>query len=64
MNFNSLFFPAPSKHYSCATHFGEMIYLPKVKVGEVAKLCLENSCWEKHEHYVPCLFIQKTLKQK
>ncbi len=29
MNFNSLFFPAPSHHYSMTTHFGEMIYLPK-----------------------------------
>ena len=29
MNFNSLFFPAPSVHYSVNTHFGEMIYIPK-----------------------------------
>ena len=29
MNFNSLFFPAPSIHYSVNTHFGEMIYIPK-----------------------------------
>jgi len=29
MNFNSLFFPAPSQHYSVNTHFGEMIYIPK-----------------------------------
>ena len=29
MNFNSLFFPAPKDHYSCITHFGEMIYIPK-----------------------------------
>ena len=29
MNFNSLFFPAPSNHYSMNTHFGEMIYIPK-----------------------------------
>ena len=30
MNFNSLFFPAPSNHYSIMTHYGEMIYIPKV----------------------------------
>lgn len=30
MNFNSLFFPAPSDHYSMCTHFGEMIFIPKV----------------------------------
>ena len=29
MNFNSLFFPAPSVHYNMTTHFGEMIYIPK-----------------------------------
>ena len=29
MNFNSLFFPAPSQHYSMNTHFGELIYIPK-----------------------------------
>ena len=29
MEFNSLFFPAPSVHYSVNTHFGEMIYIPK-----------------------------------
>ena len=29
MNFNSLFFPAPSNHYTMTTHFGEMIYIPK-----------------------------------
>jgi len=30
MNFNSLFFPSPKEHYSCITHFGELIYIPKV----------------------------------
>ena len=30
MNFNSLFFPAPRDHYSVCTHFGEMMYIPKV----------------------------------
>jgi hypothetical protein len=30
MNFNSLFFPAPRDHYTMCTHFGEMIYIPKV----------------------------------
>ena len=29
MNFNSLFFPAPTNHYNVTTHFGEMIYIPK-----------------------------------
>ena len=29
MDFNSLFFPAPRDKYTCLTHFGEMIYLPK-----------------------------------
>ena len=29
MNFNSLFFPAPTHHYSMTTHYGEMIYIPK-----------------------------------
>lgn len=56
MDFNSLFFPAPAKHYSCVTHFGEMIYLPKV-LGAVAKLCFEPNCFERHEVYIPCLFI-------
>jgi len=59
MDFNSLFFPAPKKHYSCVTHFGEMIYLPKV-TGPVAKLCFENNCFESHQVYIPCLFIKKT----
>ena len=30
MDFNSLFFPAPKDTYNMCTHFGEMIYIPKV----------------------------------
>jgi len=57
MDFNSLFFPAPKEHYNCVTHFGEMIYLPK----KDSNLCLDAGCFESHQLYIPCLFIQKTL---
>ena len=64
MNFNSFFFPAPSDRYSCVSHFGELIYLPKMYVQEedckVAKIVHDQP---KQATYIPCLMIQqKSLK--
>lgn len=61
MDFNTLFFPAPSDSYTSLTHFGELIYLPKIKstvnnietikiVTEVPKGC--------QAIYIPCLWMQ------
>jgi len=62
MDLNGIFFPAPRDRYNCVTHFGEMIYLPKVIVKEngldVAKIDVK----EKNEAiYIPCLLIQHKL---
>jgi hypothetical protein len=37
MDLNAFFFPAPRYRYTCNTHFGEMIYLPKVIIQEDGK---------------------------
>jgi len=68
MDFNSLFFPAPKDKYTCLTHFGEMLYLPKrlqtLPDGSlVASLAKEDSLPAIDTIYLPCLLIKhKQLK--
>ena len=69
MDFNSLFFPAPSDKYSCVTHFGEMIYLPKLVQKQqdgssIAKAVLDTATHEDENCfiYIPCLMIQHRNK--
>jgi hypothetical protein len=69
MDFNSLFFPAPTDKYSCVTHFGEMIYLPKFVSKQqdgssIAKVVLDTTTHEDENCciYIPCLMIQHKNK--
>lgn len=65
MDFNSLFFPAPREKYTCVTHFGEMIYLPKSVQKRDDGTSIANIATETYPKvpedkviYVPCLLIQ------
>ena len=63
MDFNSLFFPAPREKYTCLTHFGEMLYLPKrLQVlpdgSSVANLAKEDSLPTPDTIFIPCLLIK------
>jgi hypothetical protein len=53
-----LFFPAPPNRQTCVTHFGEMLYIPKVRQTidgkDVAVLATSNL---KDAVYIPCLLI-------
>ena len=59
MNFNSLFFPAPSVHYNMTTHYGEMIYVPKhFKMSEVKEDANEDQL------HRPILNLKYYLEQR
>ena len=65
MNLNSLFFPAPRDHYSIMTHFGEMIYIPKMVNGDQHTLCAPDASeLNGRLVHIPCLFIQKRVVNK
>jgi hypothetical protein len=64
MDFNSIFFPAPKDRYSCASHFNEMFYLPKVVPtnGEAPYIAYQSPMYlQRQSHlaviYIPCLYI-------
>ena len=63
MDFNSLFFPAPRDKYTCLTHFGEMLYLPKrlqtlPDGSTTANLAKEDALPTSDTIYIPCLLIK------
>lgn len=59
MNFNSLFFPAPSNHYSVVTHFGEMIYIPKD-----FEMVLDERTGESHPRLNTAHFLEDRAKAR
>ena len=67
MNFNSLFFPAPREHYSVCTHFGEIMYIPKVY--ELITKSEFNTRLRRHRHneideeLKPWLHIEESKKK-
>ena len=64
MDFNSIFFPAPSQKYTCADHFGEMIYIPKVvpSGGGQAYIAYDTNSLPDAQNssiiHIPCLYIK------
>ena len=65
MNFNSLFFPAPRGNYSIVSHFGEIIYVPKVIRDGKHVLAIDDYKPEGEVSskliHIPCLYIQKRI---
>ena len=62
MNFNSLFFPAPKVHYSVATHYGEMIYIPKHYT--MTKRPSDDSMGQDDEQEIPVLNLSSFISHK
>lgn len=65
MDLNYVFFPAPKDRYSCASHFNEMYYLPKViPSGGGSPYIAFHSPKNLQEYkssltvvYIPCLYM-------